>query len=216
MMNMSKVLNRDASESCKPWRAPDLNITEELAFDYKLTDPASITHRDQQTKIRQQAYEKSYAKGYMEGLAQGQQEMTNQIHHVHSVMAALTMPLPNLDDQVVNEMMQLCTAVVKQLVRRELKISPDEVIAVIKQALNVLSDTAKNITLELHPDDAELLRGSIMNPDAQSGWKLIEDPLLTRGGCRVQTSTSRIDATVESRLNTAIAQVMGDERDGSQ
>lgn len=209
---MSKILQCDVEENCKPWRAPDFNIAEEIAFDYKLTDPENIIHRDQQAKIRQQAYEKSYAKGYMEGLAQGQQEINKQVQQLRSLMTSLTMPLPDLDNQVVGEMVQLCIAVVKQMVRRELKMSPDEVIGVIKEALSILPDAAAEVTLELHPEDADLVRKSLLNPDAQSSWKINEDPLLTRGGCRVVTKTSRIDATVEGRLNAVIAKVMGDER----
>ncbi|PCI06816.1 MAG: flagellar assembly protein FliH [Gammaproteobacteria bacterium] len=209
---MSRVLEKDVPVNVKPWRAPDLNISEEIAFDYKLTDSAQITHRDQQSKIRQQAYEKSYAKGYMEGLAQGQQEMHEHVEHLHSLMAALTIPLPDLDDSVVDEMAQLCIAMVKQLVRRELKASPDEIIAVIKEALSMLPETPAEATLNLHPEDAEIVRKSLINPDLPSNWKIIEDPLITRGGCRVSTKSSRIDATVESRLNAVIAEVIGDER----
>ena len=36
---------------------------------------------------------------------------------------------------------------------------------------------------------------------------------LSRGGCRVSTDTSRIDATVENRVNAVIAEVLGGERD---
>jgi flagellar assembly protein FliH len=43
-------------------------------------------------------------------------------------------------------------------------------------------------------------------------WKIQQDPLLTRGGCRVSTGDSRIDATVESRLGAVIARVLGDSR----
>ena len=209
---MSRILNCKTSADCKPWRAPDLNTTEESAFDYKLSDSEHVTHNEQQSKIRQQAYEKSYAKGYMEGLAQGQKEIAKQVNDFQSLITAITMPLPDLDNQVVDEMVQLCIAIVKQMVRRELKMAPDEVIAVIKEALSILPATAAEVTLELHPADAELVRNSLINPDSQSNWKIIEDPLLTRGGCRVLTATSRIDATVESRINTVIAEILGDER----
>jgi flagellar assembly protein FliH len=35
---------------------------------------------------------------------------------------------------------------------------------------------------------------------------------MSRGGCVVKTETSRIDARLESRINTIIANVLGDER----
>jgi flagellar assembly protein FliH len=209
---MSKVINSKSREDCKPWLAPNLNLSEESVFDYKLTEPEKLTHRSQQQKIRQQAYEKSYAKGYMEGLAQGQKEIGVQLEFLHSIMATLAMPLPGFDDQLVDEMVQLSMSVVKQMVRRELKTSPGEVVAVIKEAISILPTTSAEVTLELNSEDAELVRNALMNPDTESNWKISVDPVLTRGGCRVLTKSSRIDATVETRLNAVIASVLGCER----
>ena len=56
------------------------------------------------------------------------------------------------------------------------------------------------------------VRHTLMDPDDQSGWKINADPFLSRGGCRVLTNSSRIDATVETRLNAVIASVLGGER----
>lgn len=127
------------------------------------------------------------------------------------MLAALAMPLPDIDNQVVDELVQLCMAVVKQMVRRELKISPGEVVAVVREALSLLPSAA-DITLELHPEDAKIIKETLMHSNSDSSWNVVEDPLLTRGGCRVLTSKSRIDATVEKRINTVIAEVMGGER----
>jgi len=195
---MSKVINHNVFEQCKPWRAPDLTIADR------------IINSEQQEKLLQRSYEESFAKGYMEGVAQGQKEVTEQLGNLQSLMSALTMPLPDLDNKVVDELVQLCMVVVKQMVRRELKISPDEVVAVVREALSLLPVTAAEVILELHPDDASLIRNALTQ--AEASWKIIEDPLLTRGGCRVLSSTSRIDATVESRMNAVIAEVMGGER----
>jgi len=40
----------------------------------------------------------------------------------------------------------------------------------------------------------------------------VEDPVITRGGCRISSENSSIDAQVETRLGAAIAAVLGDER----
>jgi len=51
-------------------------------------------------------------------------------------------------------------------------------------------------------DDGEELR-----------WRIVEEPTLTRGGCRVESEDSRIDATVEARLGALIARALGGERE---
>jgi flagellar assembly protein FliH len=48
--------------------------------------------------------------------------------------------------------------------------------------------------------------------DHEQSWQIVEDPAMTRGGCRVRSEQSRVDASVEARLNAVIANVLGDER----
>ncbi|MCK4707269.1 MAG: flagellar assembly protein FliH [Gammaproteobacteria bacterium] len=217
---MSRILNGQTTEDCKPWKSPSLDNASinDINYDFKLTEAEITTQSKQQETVRQQSYEKSYAKGYMEGLSHGKKELREQFENLQSLMATLVMPLPNLDNQVVDELVQLCMAVVKQLVRRELKSSPDEIVAVVREALSLLPATAAEVSLELHPDDAKLIRSTLTQPESESGWKIVEDPLLTPGGCRVLTTTSRIDATLEKRIDSVISEVMGGERkvDSSQ
>lgn len=210
---MSRIINCNVSDNCKPWRAPDLDVSnDDTNFDPNLSSLENIKQRDQQQQLDQQTYEKSYAKGYIEGMQKGQQQIAEQVERLNAVMAKLAMPLTDIDDRVVDELVQLSMAAVKQMVRRELKISPGEVVAVLKEALNLLPVADGDITLELHPDDASLIRKSLINPATNLSWKIIEDPLLTPGGCRIVTNTTRIDATVEKRINAVIAEVMGGER----
>ncbi len=208
---MSKIVICETIEDCKPWRAPNLDLSNDSSYDFKAENKGGLTY-EQRAKISQQSYEKSYAKGYMEGLAKGQKEIQEQLAHLPTLLAALSMPIPEVDNQVVDELVKLSMAVVKQMVRRELKISPDEIVAVVREALSLLPATPAEITLELHPDDAKLIRDTLISSSSELHWEIIEDPLLTRGGCRVLTHTSRIDATVEKRMNAIIAEVMGSER----
>ncbi len=212
MKSMSRIFNCEQQDACKPWRAPSFEAVEDSNVDYQLPDTINLSNRQKQETIRQQAFEKSYAKGYMEGLEQGQKEIRQQVAYLQTIMATLAMPLPGVDEQVVQEMAELCMAVVKQLVRRELKSSPDEIVAVVKEAVSMLPMTPGEVRLELNPEDAALVRNALGEPGTETSWRIVEDPLLTRGGCRVLTNTSRIDATVENRINATIAAVMGGER----
>ena len=202
---MSKVVDGDASGSYQPWQAPQLNSAN--------TGNSSLRTRKQQVEVEQSAYDQGFAQGYNDGLEQGRKEIEEHVSYLQSLMTTLAMPLLDLDKQVVDELVDLAMAVTRQMVRRELKISPGEVVAVVKEALSLLPVTAGDIQLELHPEDAELVRGALLGNDGDPPWKIVEDPVLSRGGCRVSTTTSRIDATVENRINAAIAAVMGGERE---
>jgi len=207
MKNTSKSENL-ISNHCEKWQVPHFDKTENNLKNSSVKSPTSII-REQNKSSQEQEYESGFDQGYSEGLIQGQQLVQQQVTHLQSLMATLAMPLLDLDEQVIDELVELSMAVVKQLVRRELKTSPDEIVAVVKEALSLLPVVTGDVKLELHAEDAEIVRNAIAVSESEQAWKIIENPLLTRGGCRVFTNTSRIDATVESRINAAIASVLG-------
>ena len=131
-------------------------------------------------------------------------------------MQTLNEPFQKLDEEVEKELVALAMTVAAQLVRRELKSDPGQVIAAVREAVAVLPLSAQNITLHLHPEDADLVRSALALDEISPPWKIIEEPLITRGGCKVDTEVSHIDATVENRLAAVIANVLGGERQEDQ
>jgi flagellar assembly protein FliH len=109
-------------------------------------------------------------------------------------------------------LLQLALAVGKQLARRELRIDPAQVIAIIRESLGQLPSSARDIRVHLHPEDAAIVRERLTAPANERAWTVVEDPTLSRGGCIVRTENSQIDARLDSRINTVIASALGDER----
>ena len=68
------------------------------------------------------------------------------------------------------------------------------------------------ISVWLHPEDAELVREAVFLGEHDQQWQIVEDPVIQRGGCRIHTDTSQIDATLDSRLNSLIAPLLAGER----
>jgi len=163
---------------------------------------------------QQQGYEAGKAEGYNHGLAEGQEVINEKSGHFSAIISTLAKPLENLDEAVEHEIVTLAMVVARHLLRRELKTEPSHVISAVRQAVELLPISAQNIRVVLHPEDAALVRESLsMSDEDEQRWKITEDPMMTRGGCNVETEYSRIDATVESRINTVIAQVLGSERE---
>ena len=206
MMNTSKPQGAKKCDVIKSWQAPSFTAARTA------TSTAGLRTHDQNEEIRKQAYEEGFALGHKKGMQQAQQQIHQKTTCLDALLSSLSTPLKNMDKQVTDELCELAMLVASHIVRRELKTSPGEVIATVKEALNMLPVASGNVRLELHPQDAVTIREALSSVDAELSWNIIEDPLLTRGGCRVSTNTSRIDATVENRLNTAIASAMGSER----
>jgi len=93
-----------------------------------------------------------------------------------------------------------------------LRIDPSQVIAIIRETMALLPAATRDVRLHLHPDDAALVRERLAQPQSERAWTVIEDPVMGRGGCRVTTDHSLIDARLETRLGAVISQVLGDER----
>lgn len=157
--------------------------------------------------------EKGRQEGHDAAYAERKEELDEKTHLFSSLVSSLASPLEKLDNVIEYELITLAMQVARHLIRRELKQDPSHVIAAIRQAINILPVSTQNVVLFLHPDDSILVRESLsLGDEEELRWKIIDDPMLTRGGCKVETANSRIDASVESQINSVIAQVLGGER----
>ena len=207
-MTTSKVVPSDDLTAYERWELPVVNGKAEHS-------PA-VTAKELET-IQKQAYDEGFALGHKEAYEQKKQELEEKTASFHSIITLLTEPLKELDDDVINQLAHLSMTVAKQVVRRELHTEAGEIVSIIREAMSALPASTRKITLNIHPDDAELIRTSFsLGEETESDelrWKVIEDPLLSRGGCTIATENSRIDATVESRLNRVINTLLGGERE---
>lgn len=204
---MSKVISRDDLESLRKW------VNSNSANASNLSPSAAPLLTAQQIEeIQQEAKKEGYQAGYQEGLAGAKNEIKQQVQKLENVFQVLQAPLEQLDDQVEEELVTLALAIAKQIIRRELKTEPAHVIGAIREALASLPLSSRNIQVLLHPDDATVVRENLSTNESDEDWKIMENPTITRGGCRIVTDTSTVDATLERRLAAVAAQVFGGER----
>jgi flagellar assembly protein FliH len=135
-----------------------------------------------------------------------------RVARLDAILALLAEPLKDLEAGVHQELATLAGAIARQLVRRELRHQPDQIVGVIRETLVLLPGNARDVRIHLHPEDAALVRERLVEPSARRAWTLVEDPVVTRGGCRIVSGNSSIDAQVEARIGAAIAAALGDDR----
>jgi flagellar assembly protein FliH len=164
-------------------------------------------------------YEAAKARGTAAGRAEFDArtaELNLRIAHLDSMLNVIAKPLADLDAQIEKQLVTLALTVAKHLVRRELRIDPTQVVAIIRETVALLPASARDVRVHLHPEDAALVRERLSQPQTERAWTVIEDPVMGRGGCRVTTDTALIDARLETRLGTVISQVLGSERTESR
>ena len=216
--NSSKVIGAEKQEDIKQWKPPEMIRS---STDVSVQEArGSLLTAEQLEQVQSQAYNEGFERGKKDGFAHGHKEamagakneISQKAAQLDQLLSALNTPFKELDEQVERELISLTISMVRQLVRREVKLDPHQIIGVVREALSLLPVSARNISLVLHPEDAKLVREIFDVSDKELGWSIVEDPVLDRGGCKVITDTSQIDATLESRLAAMITTLLGGER----
>jgi flagellar assembly protein FliH len=137
--------------------------------------------------LQAEAHKEAFEQGLAEGREAGRAEVRGQVDRLAGMFYDLAKPFEILDTEVERELLTLAMALARQIVRRELKTDPTQIIGIIREAIAAL-------------------------PVAARAWTIVEDPVMARGGCQITTNTSRIDARLETRLGAILSELLGTER----
>jgi flagellar assembly protein FliH len=174
--------------------------------------------------LQRKAYEEGFAVGRRDGFAEGQRkgleataaQCQSQVERLRGILRCLAAPLESLDEDVERSLAALAVAIARQVVRGDVTARPEQILLLVRETIETLPIAARNVRLYLHPDDLTLVRESLGEEIENAQWVAREDVTIDRGGCRVESDSSRIDASVEHRLACVIAQVLdGEETDAA-
>ena len=205
------------------WQVPPIDAEPGKIFRQPIEEEPEIEEKSEELitaeelqSIKDQAYTEGFEKGRREGLSSAKQEIDNQTLLFSNLINQLSDPLQQCGEQTQQELLELAFAVSRQIVRRELKQDPTQLIAIIREALNKLPIGSKNIQILLHPEDASIVREvlSINTDSSDSRWQLIDEPSMERGGCLIKTENSKVDASVDRQVAVLFSRVAGGQRAG--
>lgn len=193
----SKSIPKEQLSAYQRW---ELNDFEQASDGVKLPTANEIQH------IQQQAYQEGFAAGMKDGRA----EAESVAQQMQTLMKELHQSMNQFEITMAQEIMDLALDIARQMVRSALEVNPEIVLAVVREAIESLPQINQNPVLYLHPKDAELVRNMLAQEYQESVWRVVDDPLLERGGCRVETSTAEIDANMESRWQRIVTALGSD------
>ena len=176
--------------------------------------PSLASAREQQ-HIQKQARDDGYASGHAAGYGighdagytAGTQQAQSEVARIHHLLQNVQEELNQMDQQVAQSLLDLSLAVANKMVRETLRVKPEVVLEIIREAVGILPQFNQNAHLVLHPEDAELVRKHMNDELAHAGWKIFTDAQIQRGGCLVKTAHSIIDATTEERWKRILQSV---------
>ena len=167
-------------------------------------DPAE-RHAQELRAARQSGYQDGYRDGLvaLEGFKQSFASQTTT--QVGALVRSVGEQLDALQQEMARTVAASAAALARQVLRSELALRPDCVAAVAEQAMDALLLSARHIVLRVHPDDHALIAGNSAEAIAARGARVVSDPQIARGGCRVESDIGLVDATIDERWRRAVA-----------
>ena len=156
----------------------------------------------------QEGFDKGMAEGYEAGQQKGLMEMRQQLvaeqQRFQKLVQALLNPIAEQDNDLEKLLLDVICTLTESVVQRELIIDSSHIVTLVRTAVNALPVGSKNLRVCLNPDD--LAAVETYAEEQQLNWQFVGDEQLAPGGCRIETSESRVDFSVEKRLQTVLTQ----------
>ncbi|WP_019917443.1 flagellar assembly protein FliH [Methyloversatilis discipulorum] len=186
----------DADQAHSPAMAPE--DAPAVDTDDETPAPFRFPTADDIEKLQQEAHREGYAAGYEEGTARVRMEAMR----LHSVVEQLEEALAALDNSIAREVLNLGVEIARNVVRQTIRVNPEVVVAVVREAINQLPH--QHTAIYLNPEDASVVRSHIGDQLTHAGHRIFEDGAIARGGCKVESGGSQIDATVPTRWDRIV------------
>lgn len=210
MMIMSDPLsNKNQSFGASRWELTTLKENKQDLSKNPLIAKLAQELVDSKEKAKEEGFlsgfEEGKRAGHQDGLVQGQQQIQVTIEHLSEIAFNLQKLYAFSRDHIAQEVLELSIALAKSITLRSIEKQPDIIFDVVEKALEQIPILQLPAKLLLNPLDAELIEANQGRSLQDSGWKIVHDPSISRGGCRLETGSNDIDATVEKRIEKLMA-----------
>lgn len=156
----------------------------------------------------EQLHAQAHGEGFAAGYQEGKIKALADAERIKQLLAGLDEAMRQFDQQVANDVLALALEVARQMLRQALKVKPGLVLNLVREAMNSLPQASHHPTLVLNPEDAALVRSFLEADLSHGNWKIQEDSRIERGGCRIESAQSEVDASMEARWSR-VAESLG-------
>jgi len=193
-----------------------LEQQEQLEMGPPLPPPVEYPTVEELEAIREQArkegYDEGHEAGHADAIEAGKLATAEELQHVRALADTFSTALQDADQLIANEVLDLALQLAKGMLKNALQVKPELILPIVRDAIEYLPVLQQPALLVLHPDDAAMVRAGIGEELDKGGWRVVEDPSVGRGGCKVDTATNQIDATAAARWQR-LSHALGKEVD---
>lgn len=188
---MSEVI-RDGRQAYQPWQF--------ATFDAPRGRSGMPTAAEME-RVHQQARDEGHAAGYQEGRKAAEAEALR----LRALVDGAQSGLAQLDQNVADQLLALALEIARRVVCDALTARPELILPVVQEAARCLPEFEQPVRVMLHPADAALVQSHLAAQAAASGWIIVPDATVARGGCVLRTATAEVDATLPRRWQRVLA-----------
>lgn len=156
-----------------------------------------------------QGFEQGLVAGQQQGVEQGKQEGKKAFVEAAKPFALMAEKLDKLFvEQERRQREQVCELVKKvsqQVIRCELTLQPQQILALVEETLETLPSEPVGIKVMMAQE--EFSRIQEVAAEKIEHWNIVCDPTLRQGDCRIVTKNAEADAGCDQRLETCMESV---------
>jgi len=156
-------------------------------------------HETELVNIKETARTTGYTEGYAAGMQAARAMLDSQKKTLQLISDSLQTEISQFSQTMAEEVLTLALDLTQAMLRQAQTVHPELIIPVVQEALNRLPPMVHPIQMLVNSDDARLLKDVFADEIASYGLKIRVDNTLSSGGCKLETTASQVDATVESR-----------------
>ena len=210
----SVVAERDAEQRAQQAEQARLDaeqrVYDEIEAQQELADigppvPPPIVYPtvEELEAIREQArkegYDEGHAAGHADAIEAGKLAAKEELQQVRALAETFSTALQDADQLIANEVLDLALQLAKGMLKNALQVKAELILPIVREAIEYLPVLQQPALLMLNPEDAQVVRDGIGEELSKGGWRVIEDPSVERGGCKIDTASNQIDAQASTR-----------------
>ncbi len=151
------------------------------AVQLPTADDLEVMYARAEAEGRQQGYQSGYDAGLSAGREAGMAAARQDSEMLKAIILGFGRPLRDLDAAVEEATLALALEVARQVIRAELRMRPESLLPLLREALEALPLRSANPSIRLHPEDLALV-GRLAPELVEEGVLLEADEELERGG----------------------------------
>lgn len=190
--------------------SPSLKNNFRPAYLEKLESEIIKQAKEQALFIEKEAYEKGFAQGEKNGWEMAQKKLSVLWDNFQKLYQELEHKLDQFYEQHGQALIKLALEITKKILQQNHPYLEDTIVKTLSTLWQYVKEN-KKITIHVHPKDYEYLMANSSRCPFLGGAKelgkveIVADPIVTRGGCYLQTSVGDIDATLEAQFDQLVS-----------